>query len=79
MHCFSDSLMDKVMCTATINQDYYMVMFNKPSDFEILGRRNSCQSMEQDNWFFWCSWELIVWLVVLIFLLWSLKWWGFLR
>jgi len=79
MHSFCDPLMDKVMHASTINQYYYRAMFNKTSNFENLGRRNACQSMERDNWFFWCSWELIVLLVFLIFLPWSLKGWAFLR
>jgi len=45
MNNFNDSLMDKVMGDSTINQYYYKAMFNKTSDFEILGHRNAYQSM----------------------------------
>lgn len=49
MNNLCDSMMDKVMCAANINQYYYPTMFNKTSEFESLGRRNVYQSMERDN------------------------------
>ena len=36
MHCIGDFLMDEIMGTSTINQDYYWAMFNKTPDFESL-------------------------------------------
>lgn len=42
--CFS--IMDKVVCATTINKQHYLLMFNKTSDFESLGRRNVSPGME---------------------------------
>jgi len=46
MNLLCYSLMENVICVATINKHHYFPMFNKTSDFESLGRKDVSHGME---------------------------------